>query len=162
MLSVLVFQLGGERCAIRTDEVQEIVPMASLARPPGLPSILEGFLNLRGAATPVVRLDRLFGMPDSAPGLYTPLIILRGRPDPLALLAERVDGVVAAPESGVAAVRPGHCLNDSTEADIWLEPDSAPIHLLSRQRLLLGQEQSRIAELRAVAQRRLQQLESER
>ena len=136
--------------------------MASLARAPGLPSIIEGFLNLRGVATPVVRLDRLFGLPGHPAGLYTPLIILRGRPDPVALLAERVDNVVLAAESALKPVLAGHCLNDCTEAEIWLEAKSRPIHLLSCERLLLEQEQSRVAELRAVAQQHLQELESPR
>jgi purine-binding chemotaxis protein CheW len=160
MPTLVVFQLGGEHCAIRASEVQEIVLMASLARPPGLPSILEGFLNLRGAATPVVRLDRLFGLPRGPSGLYTPLLILRGRPDPLALLAERIDNVVSASDSDLKPVLAGHCFSDWTESEIWLEPDRAPIHLLSRERLLLAQEQSRVAELRAIAQQHLQELES--
>jgi purine-binding chemotaxis protein CheW len=158
--TILVFRLGPERCAIRVDEVQELVVMASLARLPGLPSILEGFLNLRGAATPVVRLDRLFGLAPRQPGLYTPLIVLTGQPGAMALLVEYVDSVVVAPESAQAAIPPGHSFNDCAEAEIWLEPYGAPIHLLSCQRLLLEQEQSRVAELRAMAQQHLQELES--
>ena len=161
MPTLVVFQLGGERCAIRAGEVQEIVLMASLAHPPGLPSILEGFLNLGGVATPVVRLDLLFGLSRGPSLLYAPLIILRGRPDPLALLVERVDNVSAAPESDLKPVLAGHCFSDWTESEIWLSPESAPIHLLSLERLLLEQEQSRVAELRAIAQQRLQELEPE-
>ncbi len=159
MPDVLVFQLRGEHCAIRAEEVQEIVLMASLARPPGLPAIVEGFLNLRGTAIPVIRLERLFGGSPAPFGLYSPLIVLRGRPDSLALLAERVDNVVWASESTLKPVPAGHCFNDCTEAEIWLEPPATPIHLLSRERLLLAQERSRIAELRGAAQRHLAELE---
>jgi len=160
MPTLVVFELGGERCAIRAGEVQQIVLMASLGRPPGRPSILEGFLNLGGVATPVVRLDRLLGLPCAPSLLYAPLIVLRGRPDPLAWLAERVDKVVSAPDSELKPVLAGHCFSDWTESEIWLEPGGAPVHLLCRERLLLEQERSRVAELAAMAQRHLEELES--
>jgi len=135
--------------------------MASLARPPGLPNLLEGFLDLRGSATPVLRLDRLFRSPPSSAGLYTPLIVLRGRPQPIALLVERVDGILSAPDSALRPVQAEHCFNDCTEAEVVLEPDSPPIHLISGERLLLAQEQSRVAELRATAQQYLHELEAD-
>lgn len=160
MPALLLFRLGGERCGIHLEKIQEVVPMASLARPPGLPMMLEGFLNLRGMATPVLRLDRLFRLPPWSPGLYTPLVILRGKPHPIALLVDRVDSIHSAPESALLPVQAEHCFNDCTEADVLLEPGSAPVHLLSSERLLLEQEQSRIAELRATAQQYLQELEA--
>ena len=134
--------------------------MASLARPPGLPSLLEGFLNLRGSATPVLRLDRLFRLACGPPGLYTPLIVLRGRPHPIALLVGRIEGILLAPDSALLPVEAGHCFNDCTEADVVLEPDSAPIHLISGERLLLAQEQSRLSELRATAEQYLREWEA--
>ena len=52
--------------------------MASLFRPPTIPSLLEGFLNLRGTAVPVLSLGRLFGLHERPLELHTPLVILRG------------------------------------------------------------------------------------
>ena len=52
--------------------------MATLFAPPGLPAGLAGFLDLRGTAVPIVRLDRLFDLPELRPGLHTPMIVLRG------------------------------------------------------------------------------------
>lgn len=157
---MLLFQRGGEHCAIRLGEVQEVVPMASLARPPGLPSMLEGFLNLRGSATPVLRLDRLFRSQPWSPGLYTPLVVLRSQLHPIALLVDCVDGILAAPDSALLPVEAEHCFNGCTEAEVVLEPDRPPIHLISSERLLLAQEQSRIGELRATAQQYLRELET--
>lgn len=134
--------------------------MASLARPPGIPSLLEGFLNLRGCATPVLRLDRLFRSASWSAGLYTPLVVLRGRVHPMALLVERVEGIVSAPDAALLPIQAGHCFNDCTEAEVVSEPGSPPIHLISGERLLLAQEQSRIDELRATAQQCLQELEA--
>src|ERR1700736_3896381 len=75
--ALLVFHLGGSGYALPLHEIQEIVPMAWLSRPPGSPSVVAGLLNLGGKAVPVIRLDRLFELPDLVPTLYTPLVILR-------------------------------------------------------------------------------------
>jgi purine-binding chemotaxis protein CheW len=141
------------------EEVQEIVPMAELARPPGLPSLLEGFLNLRGSAVPILRLDRLFQLPLNNPGLYTPLVILRSIHHPTGLMVDRVTGVFSAPEEACLPVRQKHCFNDCVEAEFVLEPDGGPIHVLSPERLLLHEERCRLAELQATAQQHLTDLE---
>src|SRR5687767_4741813 len=90
----LIFRLPGLDCALPLTALREVVAMAQLSRPPGLPSLLEGLLNLGGSAVPVVRLDHLFGLPDVELGLYSPLLILRQTEDQIALLAEAVHGVV--------------------------------------------------------------------
>src|SRR5271168_3135867 len=92
--NLLVFHTSGLNCAFPLEAVREIVPMAALASPPGLPSGLLGFLDLRGTAIPIVRLDRLFGLPEQKPGLHTPLIILRGILSSIGILAESVRGIV--------------------------------------------------------------------
>src|SRR5271154_2477611 len=94
--NLLVFHSSGLNCAFPLEAVREIVPMASLSTPPGLPSGLEGFLDLRGTAIPIVRLDRLFHLPEQQPGLYTPMIILRGVLGPIGILAESVQAIVPA------------------------------------------------------------------
>src|SRR5687768_5370192 len=88
--ALMVFHLAGQAYGIRLSEVQEIVPLGLLSQPPGLPSMLAGFLNLGGTAIPVVRLDRLFDLPELTPGLYTPLIVLRNPDYRVALIVERV------------------------------------------------------------------------
>src|SRR5437667_9531123 len=112
--SLLLFRLGGRACALPADAVAEVVPLPLLSRPPGLPDLLEGLLNLGGQAVPVVRLDRLLGLPPLAPGLYTPLLVLR-RPVPLALLVEAVQGLVAVPAGDVRPAGTGHSCNDCLE-----------------------------------------------
>ena len=87
-LHVAAFELAGRTCAIPSANVREVLFMPALARPPGLPAILEGILNLGGVAVPVVKLDRLFGLPERVAGLYTPIIVLRSQ-NPLALLVDK-------------------------------------------------------------------------
>src|SRR5690349_6005793 len=89
---LLVFQLADRLAAFPIGDVERIAPMAELACPPGLPSALEGVLNLAGAAVPVLRLDRLFRLPAQRVGLYSMLIVLRaaGGGDRIAILVKRV------------------------------------------------------------------------
>jgi purine-binding chemotaxis protein CheW len=100
---LLVFYLAGQLAALPLENVQSIVPMAQLSRPPGLPSPLEGILNLAGRAVPVWRLDRLLQLPEQRAGLYSMLILLKGVSDvPTALLenSRKTGTVSSAPTEG--------------------------------------------------------------
>lgn len=131
--------------------------MAALLRPPGLPPLLEGFLNRGGAAVPVIHLGRLFGLPGEAPGLYTPLLLVSGRPGPLALLVDEVTDILSLDQSALLPVRESQVFNNCVEAEIEL--GNRTLHLLSPDRLLLEEERRRLAELQEAAQERLQALE---
>ncbi|MBI3697471.1 MAG: chemotaxis protein CheW [Acidobacteria bacterium] len=157
--TVLVFESGPALCGLPVEQVREVVHMASLARPPGTPSLLEGFLNLRGVAVPVVRLDRLFDWAPASPSLYAPLLILRGDPYPLALLATRTLEVVSPPPEAFLPVRE-ETLQGCVEAEVAL--GERVVHLLSAPRLLLEKERKCVEQLQAAAQQRLDELEAER
>lgn len=159
-LTLVLFRLADQTCALPSKWVQEILPMAHLARPPGLPLILEGFLNLGGIAVPVLPLARLFNLPQQAPGLYTPLLVLRGIDPPLALLVDQVDELLSVTEEALAPVREQHALNDCVKAEGRME--DRVFHLLSPERLFLEQERQRLAELQAMAQQRLKEWEEEK
>jgi len=132
--------------------------MALLAHPPGLPSILEGFLNLRGTAVPVLRLNRLFDLPATHPELYTPLIILRGLAHPLALLADKVTGTISVPPESLLPISENHSFNNCAECQIAV--DNQVILLLHSERLLLEKERQCVVELQSKAQQYLSELEA--
>ena len=71
----LAFELSESVFAVPLEEVHSIVHLPALSRPPGMPVLLEGFLNLRGKVVPVVRLDRLFELPEKGLGPYTILLV---------------------------------------------------------------------------------------
>jgi purine-binding chemotaxis protein CheW len=155
----LAFRLPGVVCALPLAALREVVPMALLSRPPGMPSLLEGLLNLGGVAIPVVRLDRLFDLPEFTIGRYTPLLILRHSEDRLALLVEAVIGVIrVSPEEvrPVAAV----CINDCVAGEATV--GGATVHLLDADRLLLDRERQCLAELQSAEQQRLRRAEEAR
>ncbi len=149
----LVFRLPGLACALPLASLQEVLPLPQLSRPPGLPALLEGFLNLGGAAVPILRLDRLFGLPELALGRYTPLLVLRQPEDRLALLVESAQVVVHVRPQDVRPVRSGLSFNDCSEGEVTV--GDRPVHLLSPERVLLEKERQCLAEWQAVEQERL-------
>jgi purine-binding chemotaxis protein CheW len=153
---LLVFAVAGEFCAVPAGSVQEIVPMATLARVPGQPPLLEGFLNLRGTPVPVLRLRRLLSLPPAEPGLHTPIIILRNQASPAGLLVDEVIDITGFENS--RPVPENGSFNDCAQA--LVEAGGRTVHLLSPERLLLERERQCVAELREQAQRRLDELEA--
>lgn len=151
---LLVFQLSNRLGAFRMQDVERITPMAELSAPPGLPFALEGFLNLGGMALPVLRLDRLFGLPAQQPGLYSMLVIPRsGEEDRMALLVDRVQEVQAVTKDEILAIGPKDTWNGCAEATVTVRGE--PVHLLSPTRLLLVKEREKLSGFQRMAQQRL-------
>jgi purine-binding chemotaxis protein CheW len=149
-----VFEVGGEVAAFPIQNVQRIVPMARLAGPPGLPSMLQGILNLAGTAVPVLRLDRLFQLTEQCPGLYSMLIITKGVADgPAALLVDRVRKIVTVAQSAVLPAGKQSSFNDCADGVVTV--DEELIHLLSPSRVLLAEERKVLSEFQEMADRRL-------
>jgi purine-binding chemotaxis protein CheW len=155
--NLLVFHSSGLNCAFPLEAVREIVPMASLSSPPGLPSGLLGFLDLRGAAIPIVRLDRLFDLPEQKPGLHTPMIVLRGVRGPIGILVESVRAILPAPSASLLELPEEGTFQGCATAVMPL--DGELIHLLSPAALLAGNEDRMLADYGALSEARLRHLE---
>jgi chemotaxis signal transduction protein len=152
---LLIFHLAGQLAAIPLAEVESILPMAQLARPPGAPSLMEGILNLAGTAVPVWRLDRLLQLSEEPPGLYSMLILLKGTSDcRTAMLVDRVSEILSVPESGLLPVGAKDSFNACADAAVSV--NGQVVHLLSPARILLRQERETLAEFQGAAQRRMQ------
>jgi purine-binding chemotaxis protein CheW len=151
--SLLLFHLGDRGYALPLGAVQEIVPLALLSQPPRLPPLLAGFLNLGGQAVPVLRLDRLFGLPELSPGLYTPLLILRDPCGLIALLVGKASRVVTLAGEAVVPVRENGSFNDCVEGVVVVGGHSFLV--LHPERLLLEKERQCLAELEAAELDRL-------
>jgi purine-binding chemotaxis protein CheW len=157
---LVVFHLAGQAYALPLKELQEIIPMARLASPHGLPGVVAGFLNLAGEAIPVLRLDRLFQVPDQSLGMYTPLLVLRHPDYQIALLVEKVSEIITVPHEAVLPVRENHSFNDCVDGIITA--GERVVLLLSAERILLEKEHQCLAEFRDREQARLRDLEGER
>jgi purine-binding chemotaxis protein CheW len=152
--ALLVFHVAGQLAALPLENVERIAPMAQLARPPGLPSPVEGILNLAGTAVPVLRLDRLLRLPDQTPGLYSMLIVVKGVADSrIAILADRVSEILSVPESALLPAGKENSFNACAEA--MAQVGDQVIHLLSPASILLEKEREALSGFQAMAQRRL-------
>lgn len=149
--SLVVFDVAGRRCALPAAAVREVVHYAELSRAPGMPAITEGFLNYGGAVLPVVRVARLFGFAERPPGLYAPIVVLRGAA--LALLVDAVRSVVAVAADAVLPVDGDGVFNACLAGQVEL--DGGAVHLLVPERLVLEEERRRLDELGAMLARRL-------
>lgn len=156
--NLLVFHSSGLACAFPLETVREIVPMAQLSCPPGLPSGLAGFLNLRGTAIPIVRLDRIFDLPEQKPGLHTPMLVLHGVLGPIGILAESVRGIVPAPAARCVDLPDDATFQGCATAVFQL--DGELVHLLSPGALFRVNEDRLLLDYTAMAQARLLHLEA--
>jgi purine-binding chemotaxis protein CheW len=155
--NLLIFNLCGMNCAFPLEAVREIVPMATLSSPPGMPSGLAGFLDLRGTAIPIVRLDRLFNLPEQLPGLHTPMIVLHGVLGPIGILVESVRGIVPVPSSQLLEIPADRTFHGCATAGLQLDGDL--IHLLSPAALLETGEARLLADYSTMTQTRRSHLE---
>lgn len=154
--TLLVFQLGDRRAAFPVESVDRLTPMAQLACPPGLPSMLEGVLNLSGAAIPVLRLDRLFQLPERHLGLYSVLIILKGVSDGrIAILVDRISQIASVDESALLPVGEQNSFNACAESTVALQDEI--VDVLSPANILMEKEQKAVSEFQRVAQQRLRE-----
>jgi purine-binding chemotaxis protein CheW len=154
---LLVFQVAGQAYALPLTQIREILFLAALSRPPGLPAMVAGLLNLGGTAVAVLRLDRLFGLPEQTPTLYTPLLLVRDTDPPLALQVGRVNDIVTVDDEAVLPVPADHSFNDC--ADGLVTTGNRVVVLLSAERLLLEKEQQHLAEVQDREQARLRSWE---
>jgi purine-binding chemotaxis protein CheW len=163
--TLVVFDLAGQACAFAAEEVCEIIAAPELAHPPGLPEAVDGILDLGGAYVPVVRLDRLLGLPQQEPGLYTPLIVLAEPGDAtnrIAIPVDTVREILSLPEQSCCFSRSDSSLNGALMGEIRIGEmavDGRTIHLLSAKRIFSTEERKRLADFRAMAEQRLRMLE---
>jgi purine-binding chemotaxis protein CheW len=151
----MVFHLSDRLAAFSAGDVERVTPMAELALPPGLPPALEGLLNLGGIAVPVLRLDRLFGLPPQHPGLYSMLIVLRSRGEGrIAILADRVSEILSVPDDELRPISQEDAFNGCAEAIATIRHET--VHLLSPERIILANEHLVISQFRAMEQQRLE------
>jgi len=156
----VLFRSGGDTWAIAASAVAEVMPIAEMVRPAGVPRGLAGFMNVGGEPLAVVRLAGLLGGQDPLDNeLYHHVVSLdvADSSTRLGLLVERVLEVDARAEQ-MAPLEPGQSVNDALVGNLVIGERLVP--LLDWGRLLLLEEQQRIEELAAAARARLAELDS--
>ena len=153
---LLLLEISEQRFAVGIDAVREVLPLAELSRPLGLPGILLGFLNRAGQALPVVDPRRLFQLADDRPlGVYAHLVVIKG-PPALALLVDRAVRTIDVEAEALLPVAASHSFNDCTACEAHIGAETIPV--LRVENLLLAAERTRIGQLRAIEDERLRDL----
>jgi purine-binding chemotaxis protein CheW len=154
--SLVVFRVGDDSFAVPVDAVAEVVPIAWLSRPPHMPFIVHGILNLGGVAVPVLRTDRLLGMADSAFGLDASILVMKGGSAPLGLLVGHVEGVRPAAEFEILPLADRQSFQGCLAAE--LDGPGGCIHLVAWDKMLLEEERLRLDQFQRQTQDRLADL----
>lgn len=148
----LVFRLGERLCALPAGAVARLLGMMALSRPPTLPPLLEGLLPIDGGVVPVLRPDRLFGLPERRLSPASALVLLRGEP-PVALLVDELVAALPLPREARVPVTPGATFSDVVVAEAMLPLGNCAV--LDPARLLRREEAARVEAFRRMAATRL-------
>jgi purine-binding chemotaxis protein CheW len=95
LFQVTVFFLAGERYALETRVVREIVRFADFTPVPGAADFLVGVTNLRGEVLPVIDLRRFFDLPDRGLTDQSRVLVLGHEQRELGVLADVAHEVIS-------------------------------------------------------------------
>ena len=93
MADLLVFQLGGRRYGLASAAVREVVRAVAVVPLPRAPAIVEGVIDYRGTAVPVLDIRSRFGLPPAPLDVLQHFILAEAR-RVVAIRADRVTQVV--------------------------------------------------------------------
>ena len=95
LIELALIALAGERYALETRCIREVLPLAGLTPVPGAPDFLAGVLNLRGEILPVFDLRKLFALAAKEATALSRVIVLGAERAEFGLLAEEALGVTS-------------------------------------------------------------------
>jgi purine-binding chemotaxis protein CheW len=96
MRPLVTFMLADQEYALDVLDVQEVVRMVAMTPLPETPPEILGAINVRGTPTLVLDMRQRLGLPAQEPGPDSPLVLVKVQGTLLALLVDRVVGVVQA------------------------------------------------------------------
>jgi purine-binding chemotaxis protein CheW len=132
-LAVLEFRLGGERYAIETRYVVEVLPLQMLTPLPCTPPFIAGLVNVRGRIVTVLDLKKFFGLPGSGLTDSHRVIHVESHGIDLGLLA---DTGVALQRIGLAALHPPPPVAGGRRAHYLRGVTGDPVMVLDMGRIL--------------------------
>src|SRR5574337_593321 len=138
VITLVVFDIEGQRYALPLDDVEWVVPMVAVSPLPKAPAVAVGVINLHGKIIPVLDVRRRFGLPSRDYGLTAHLLVARTIRRSLALPVDAVLGVrnvatetVMPPDgvlpgighvTGIAALNPAPCRTVRANSSVIRSP----------------------------------------
>ncbi|MFP2934810.1 chemotaxis protein CheW, partial [Pyxidicoccus sp. 3LG] len=106
-LSVLAFQVGGERYAVRIEHVDHVLEARGLASLPGAPRHVMGALLSRSRIVPVLDLRQLLGLEGGGMSDLGKVVVVEVGEESFGLAAENVEGRKELPKGDLSQPPPG-------------------------------------------------------
>jgi purine-binding chemotaxis protein CheW len=97
MLSVIEFDLAGERYGVELTRVREVAMLKELTPVPCTPVFVLGVINLRGEIHTVIDLKKFFELPPRGITELNKVIMLQAEGRQLGILADSITGVRSVP-----------------------------------------------------------------
>jgi purine-binding chemotaxis protein CheW len=101
VLDVVLFELAGERYAVETCHVREVIRMPNFTPLPGAPDFLVGVINLRGHLLAVIDLGKFFGVAGRGVTDQARVVVLGGERTEFGVLADAASEVAALPRDAL-------------------------------------------------------------
>ena len=102
-VEALLFELAGQRFALRLSDVDELVRACALQALPKAPPPVSGVLNLRGAIVPVLDLRRRFELPEKKLEPSDLFVLARRGQQRVGLIVDMVLGIETLSATPLAA-----------------------------------------------------------
>lgn len=120
---MVVFAVSGERFALPTSLVAQVLDLRELSPLPGAPQELAGMIAARSRVVPVVDPRPLLGLSNVGLSDLTVALVVDGPRGPFALAAERVEGRVEVGPGGSPPPGPGPFLRIAPDGLVILDVD---------------------------------------
>lgn len=104
-LEILLLEVDGQRFALSLSHVREILRAVSVLSLPGAPEVIDGLIDLRGEAVPLLNLRHRFGLPRRDVHPTEHFVVARAGERTMALRADRAVGVAEVAAGDVESSR---------------------------------------------------------
>ncbi len=94
---VVIFTLGSQRYALSVESIVRIIEMVAITPLPQVNGPIEGVINVRGEAVPIINMRALFRLPRVPFHLHTPIILTRVSSHTFGLIVDEVVDVTELP-----------------------------------------------------------------
>ena len=133
----VTFRLAGEIFALPVTAAREILRLSTITRVPHAPYTVRGIINMRGRVVPVVDFRVRLGLPQTAVGPKSRILITSTRNRLLGLLVDEVEQVVSLDRNAVTPA-PSDVMTERSEYIIGVcHLDNRLLILLDVERVLL-------------------------
>lgn len=144
---LVVFSLANEEYGVAITQIQEIIRQPDITRIPGMPSFIEGVINLRGRIIPVIDLRKRFNLERVEMTDKTRVVVADAAGQTIGLVVDSVSEVVNLPQDQIDPIPPSIATIDSEYLSGVGKMDKRIVILLDLSKLLGDLERVAIEQL---------------